>query len=73
MGRSPEKSKRHHLSGWGAIVPHMIRFTRLLALSVPLLLAGVGAADAGNVSGTPRIVDGDTLTISEAKVRLESI
>jgi endonuclease YncB( thermonuclease family) len=51
----------------------MIRFARLLALSGPLLFAGVSAADAGNVSGTPRIVDGDTLTISDTKVRLEGI
>jgi endonuclease YncB( thermonuclease family) len=51
----------------------MIPFARPLAFFGQLLLAGITAASAENVTGPPHIVDGDTLTISDTKVRLEGI
>jgi endonuclease YncB( thermonuclease family) len=38
-----------------------------------IVLAFVGSARAGDISGIPRVVDGDTLVIGDTRIRLEGI
>jgi endonuclease YncB( thermonuclease family) len=42
-------------------------------LLVLIMLAGATAAHAADVTGSPRVVDGDTLVIGDTRIRLEGI
>jgi endonuclease YncB( thermonuclease family) len=44
-----------------------------LALAVPILPAAAQSPAGQNLAGLARVVDGDTITIAEARVRLEGI
>ena len=50
----------------------LLRLIVRAALSVAFSL-GAGGASLGDISGTPRVVDGDTIVIGEERVRLQGI
>lgn len=45
----------------------------MIWLLVLLAFALSEAAKAGDISGVPRVVDGDTLVVNDIKIRLEGI
>ena len=50
----------------------MITFLHILAISLSLLLVPV-IAEADDLKGKPRVVDGDTICIGETKIRLHGV
>ena len=45
----------------------------LLSLTILLVIGNIDRSQAGEISGIPRIVDGDTVQIGETKIRLQGI
>lgn len=49
------------------------RETGLAALLAVLCAVGAGAAVAGNIAGTPRVIDGDSMEVDGVRIRLYGI
>jgi endonuclease YncB( thermonuclease family) len=50
-----------------------MRVRLLFAWVIPACLVVLNTTHAADISGVPRVVDGDTLVIGEVKIRLEGI